>query len=90
MSDTLRTIAAEWLEAHGYGGLVSDNAGCGCRLVDIMPCDEPGADCRPGYLHECKAGCPRYDAEFDDACDREYPDGWCVSISKEWPKEPDE
>ena len=50
----LKTLVADWLVSHGYDGLFNcDDAKCACRLSDLMPCDEPGSDCAPGYWAPC-------------------------------------
>ena len=49
---TLREIITAWLTANGYDGLYSRE--CGCRLNDLIPCDEPDInDCAAGYLAPC-------------------------------------
>lgn len=56
---TLKEITEAWLKANGYGGLYNDFH-CGCRLGDLMVCDEPGVGCEAGYLNEspdCDEGC---------------------------------
>lgn len=42
-------IVREWLLAHGYEGLCSEN--CGCDVDDLAPCrgDNCFADCVPAY-----------------------------------------
>jgi hypothetical protein len=34
----------------GYPGGEGADAGCACLLDDLMPCDAPCMECRPGYL----------------------------------------
>ncbi|HUS46138.1 MAG TPA: hypothetical protein VM219_08945 [Phycisphaerae bacterium] len=46
---TVQDILILWLTDHGYDGLVSDGADCGCLLDDLIPCDAPCETCRPGY-----------------------------------------
>ncbi len=53
---TLKRIAFWWLKDHGYEGLFNGDAGCGCRLTDLMPCDEPGEGCEAGYEGPCDCG----------------------------------
>ena len=53
---TLREIAGAWLVANGYDGLYSDAGGCACSTDDLMPCDEPGTRCKPGYKIPCVCG----------------------------------
>jgi len=50
----VRDIVREYLRAHGYNGLRTDD--CGCREDDLMPCDGPCARCIPGYLLPCCCG----------------------------------
>lgn len=47
---TVRQILEEWLKAHGYDGLCT--TGCGCRIGDLMACDECPDNCEPGYKAE--------------------------------------
>jgi len=47
----LREIVAEWLKEHGHDGLYYDN--CGCKIDDLMPCDEPNIDCKAGKIVPC-------------------------------------
>jgi len=49
----VQEIVADWLGSHGYDGLFYADAQCACKLDDLMPCDEPGIDCAPGYLAPC-------------------------------------
>lgn len=59
--NSLREIVAEWLRGNGYDGLylsdggqyASESEGCGCRLDDLMPCNEPGIQCAAGYRISC-------------------------------------
>jgi hypothetical protein len=44
----IKQIVEERLRKDGFDGLCCD--GCGCRLDDLMPCGEPGMDCRPGHI----------------------------------------
>ena len=34
----------------GYAGEGGDTWDCACTLADLMPCDAPCMECRPGYL----------------------------------------
>lgn len=45
---TLRQIVEQGLRAGGFDGLC--RADCGCRLDDLMPCNEPGIDCVAGHI----------------------------------------
>ena len=47
----LKKIVAEWLVENGYEGLYREI--CGCKVDDLMPCDEPGPDCKPGHIVPC-------------------------------------
>jgi len=49
MAKRLSDIVREWLRDHGFDGLCNCAAECGCRLDDLMPCEEPGPDCEAGY-----------------------------------------
>jgi len=42
-------IVRDWLIKHGYDGLCNSDYGCGCRLDNLMPCEEL-TNCQPGYL----------------------------------------
>ncbi len=46
---TVREIVQEWLEDHGYDGLVADGGVCGCLTDNLIPCDEPCETCIAGY-----------------------------------------
>jgi hypothetical protein len=52
--DGLQPLVLQALEQGGFDGLYipSDHCedGCACKLDDLMPCDDPSMDCRPGYL----------------------------------------
>lgn len=43
----VKAIVKDYLERHGYDGLVGIN--CGCLIDDLMPCKESGDNCNPGY-----------------------------------------
>ena len=45
---TLQQIVADGLRAGGFDGLCRSD--CGCRLDDLMPCNEPGIDCVAGHI----------------------------------------
>lgn len=49
----LREIVTSWLAFRKYDGLFNTDSGCACRLDNLMPCDEPGVECMPGYLEQC-------------------------------------
>ncbi len=49
----VKTIIRQWLQDHGYDGLVNVDADgdpeCGCLLDDLMCCFSPCSGCQPGY-----------------------------------------
>jgi len=46
----VRSVLTAWLAARGYDGLVcTEGDPCGCDLADLVPCDGPCDNCRPGY-----------------------------------------
>lgn len=45
----VQTIMMEWLKEHGYDGLVSPDAECGCDLEELMVCNGDCSSCLPGY-----------------------------------------
>lgn len=47
----IKNILEQWLKENGYDGLYRES--CGCQVGDLMPCDEPGADCKAGYKVPC-------------------------------------
>ena len=49
----VREIVNIYLKASGFDGLYSDYGACGCRIDDLMPCDERVTGCIPGYHIEC-------------------------------------
>jgi hypothetical protein len=49
---TIKEIVKEYLEKNGYDGLYG-LPDCGCSVDDLMPCDEPGVNCAPGYYGPC-------------------------------------
>lgn len=47
----VKSIVKAYLVTHGYDGLYEiDNFGCACKLSDLMPCDHPDQNCRPGHV----------------------------------------
>ena len=57
---TVKDIVREWLVAHDYDGLMSDDGECGCKLDDLAPCSDGGwaaSRCEPGYLTTCNEEC---------------------------------
>lgn len=74
----LREIAKKWLKENGYDGLAGEN--CGCFLDDLMPCDEPSIECRPGY----KVVCPGEDkCDHSEECPAPNTGIECMSTVKE-------
>jgi len=55
---TVCEIVAEYLERNGYEGLAGNF--CGCRLADLMPCQELGPTCEAGHVApcDCEDACP--------------------------------
>lgn len=70
----VKEILREWLEEHGYDGLRTDDAECGCLLDNLLVCDAPCDSCQPGYRgpdpsgeSDCLVYLSREDAEaFSD------------------------
>lgn len=52
----LREFVAQKFQTDGFDGLFLED-GCGCRLDDLMPCDEPSPNCQPGYQCPCDGTC---------------------------------
>jgi len=47
----VRQILREWLEAHDYQGLCTED--CGCNLDDLAPCGQCGCMyCNPGHARD--------------------------------------
>ena len=47
---TVQEIVKDWLVAHGYDGLASDECGCGVDgKYGLMPCEECFDTCKPAY-----------------------------------------
>lgn len=47
----LKDIVIGWLEVFKFDGLYTDD--CGCTVDDLMPCEQPGLDCKPGFKIPC-------------------------------------
>ena len=45
---TIRQIVEQRLRKDGFDGLCCD--GCGCRVGDLMPCNDPVMSCVPGHI----------------------------------------
>ncbi len=50
---TVKAIVEEWLEDSEFDGLYNE-AGCGCLLEDLAPCDEMSQHCEAAYRFECQ------------------------------------
>ncbi|MFW6106531.1 MAG: hypothetical protein ACOC8H_00045, partial [bacterium] len=47
----IRQMMEKYLIRVGCDGLVNRGRECGCRVGDLMPCDEPDVtECQPGYI----------------------------------------
>jgi len=47
MNITVKEMVEVYLRDNGFDGLCSMD--CGCRLGDLMPCDEVNPDCEAAY-----------------------------------------
>lgn len=73
---TVKEIVEQYLETNSYDGLCGD--GCGCKVDDLMPCDEANVtSCCPGYLHKKEHS----DSCLDCDCSYEYCE-WCMRREK--------
>ena len=45
--NTVKNIVVEYLKKQDYDGLAGND--CGCKLSDLMPCDEFCGNCIPAY-----------------------------------------
>jgi len=45
-------ILEEWLQEHGYDGLVDVDTECYCVIGDLLPCHSYCRFCEPGYTHK--------------------------------------
>ena len=58
---TVKEITIQYLKENGFDGLYADTCcECACLVMDLMPCTEPGTDCRAGYKQTIDA-----DSEVD-------------------------
>jgi len=57
----VKQIVAEYLQTHGFDGLVNKDAECGCDLAQLIACEGPCDDCEPGYK---RIGSPEEDCPF--------------------------
>lgn len=47
-----KEIVEDYLKRNGFDGLAGVE--CSCEIGDLMPCDEFGSECRPGYRIKCQ------------------------------------
>ncbi len=47
---TVKDMIITHLRKQGFDGLYTDD--CGCSLEDLLPCDSPCDQCRPGFFQE--------------------------------------
>jgi hypothetical protein len=59
--NTVEHIVRRYLADNGYDGLYNANAGCGCLVGDLAPCDEISVACVAGYKRDCPADCGDHD-----------------------------
>ena len=85
MNTTVKGIVKAYLKKNGYTGLVGDE--CGCEISDLMPCEmiDSVRDCEPGYKHLCNK-CPVW-KNCETADGQLGNENWCISVSKDAPKE---
>lgn len=59
---TCSEMVSDYLEAHGYDGLVEPNGECACALDNFMPCGgEHTMDCKAGYRrYGCTSSCGKW------------------------------
>lgn len=48
--DGLQPLVLQALDRGSFDGLYNEDIDCACKLDDLMPCDAPCMECRPGYL----------------------------------------
>lgn len=72
---TIREIIEQYLKDNNYDGLAGDD--CGCKISDLMCCDNPTPNCQPGYTITCK-DCSKPNCDFRDE-DQDIP---CMSTEK--------
>ena len=53
----IQEIVREWLQAHGYDGLVDEYYECACDIADLMPCGNPMPRCTAGHKEPCNDVC---------------------------------
>jgi hypothetical protein len=66
-------IVREWLEDHGYDGLMNSEQGCCCLIDNLNACSEVFADCEPGKkcAHDPGVECD-YDKKEECQCEEEW------------------
>jgi hypothetical protein len=53
---TVLEIIKKYLDENGYDGLYNEEFDCGCIKDDLVPCDDMGKNCSPGYERIFKVG----------------------------------
>jgi len=69
--ETAGDILKQFLLLNNYDGLWNPDVPCGCLITDLVPCDGPCHECKPGYRRE-------YKASDRCGCDAEGIDHWHV------------
>jgi len=50
---TVKDIILKFLRSNSYDGLYNVNGSCACKIDDLIPCDGPIDNCKPGCLKDC-------------------------------------
>ena len=70
----VKQILEKWLKDNGYGGLYSE--GCGCKIGELVLCDNDCSECEPGFVITKKDiicnGC-----EWEEQCEK-MRGFWCI------------
>lgn len=74
---SVKDMVVECLDCHGFDGLYNE-AGCGCMLEDLAPCDEMSQNCEAAYRFDCQR-CAKRPA--CDLADEEQP--WLMAPNKD-------
>lgn len=61
----VRDIVKKYLIENNYDGLHRDSE-CGCKIDDLMVCDDIFCDCQPGIIINCNQ------CDMRDDCDSNY------------------
>ena len=77
MNMTAVEIIKDYLVKNNFGGLWNPEGACGCKLSDLMPCDNMDAECKPGYGRNCTE-CSVEDCNIKSETDCE----WCIHSEK--------